>query len=128
MELINAIGRRKAAVARVYVALGSGKITINKRDIATYFPSSILQYIVRQPLAKLEAVEKYDIKINLKGGGFKGQSEAARLAIARALVKINPEDKKALREEGFMTRDSRSVERKKPGQPKARKRFQFSKR
>lgn len=128
MELINAIGRRKAAVARVYVSLGSGKITINKRDIATYFPSSILQYIVRQPLDTLEVVEKYDIKINLKGGGFKGQSEAARLAIARALVKINPEDKKALRAEGFMTRDSRSVERKKPGQPKARKRFQFSKR
>ena len=128
MGLINAIGRRKAAVARVYVSLGSGKITINKRDIATYFPSSILQYIVRQPLNTLEVVEKYDIKINLKGGGFKGQSEAARLAIARALVKINPEDKKALRAEGFMTRDSRSVERKKPGQPKARKRFQFSKR
>lgn len=128
MELINAIGRRKAAVARVYVSLGSGKITINKRDIATYFPSSILQYIVRQPLNTLEVVEKYDIKIDLKGGGFKGQSEAARLAIARALVKINPEDKKALRAEGFMTRDSRSVERKKPGQPKARKRFQFSKR
>ena len=128
MELINAIGRRKAAVARVYVSLGSGKITINKRDIATYFPSSILQYIVRQPLNTLEVVEKYDIKINLKGGGFKGQSEAARLAIARALVKINPEDKKALRAEGFMTRDSRSVERKKPGQPKARKRFHFSKR
>lgn len=128
MEQINAIGRRKAAVARVYVALGSGKITINKRDIETYFPSSILQYIVRQPLAKLEVVEKYDIKINLKGGGFKGQSEAARLAIARALVKINPEDKAALRAEGFMTRDARTVERKKPGQPKARKRFQFSKR
>lgn len=128
MELINAIGRRKAAVARVYVSAGSGKITINKRDIATYFPSSILQFIVRQPLAKLEAVEKYDIKINLKGGGFKGQSEAARLAIARALVKINPEDKAALRAEGFMTRDARVVERKKPGQPKARKRFQFSKR
>ena len=128
MELINAIGRRKAAVARVYVSLGSGKITINKRDIATYFPSSILQYIVRQPLNTLEVVEKYDIKINLKGGGFKGQSEAARLAIARALVKINPEDKKALRAEGFMTRDSPSVERKKPGQPKARKRFPFSKR
>lgn len=128
MELINAIGRRKAAVARVYVALGSGKITINKRDIANYFPSPILQFIVRQPLAKLEAVEKYDIKINLRGGGFKGQSEAARLAIARALVKINPEDKKALRSEGFMTRDARRVERKKPGQPKARKRFQFSKR
>lgn len=128
MEQINAIGRRKAAVARVYVSEGTGKITINKRDIATYFPSSILQFIVRQPLSLLEVVEKYDIKINLKGGGFKGQSEAARLAIARALVKINPEDKPALRAEGFMTRDPRSVERKKPGRPKARKRFQFSKR
>ena len=128
MEFINAIGRRKAAVARVYVATGSGKITINKRDISTYFPSSILQYIVRQPLATLDVAEKYDIKINLKGGGFKGQSEAARLAIARALVKINAEDKSALRAEGFLTRDSRVVERKKPGRPKARKRFQFSKR
>ena len=128
MELINAIGRRKAAVARVYVSAGSGKITINKRDIAVYFPSSILQYIVRQPLSTLDAVEKYDIKINLKGGGFKGQSEAARLAIARALVKINEEDKPALRAEGFLTRDSRVVERKKPGRPKARKRFQCSKR
>ena len=128
MELINAIGRRKAAVARVYVSAGSGKITINKRDIAVYFPSSILQYIVRQPLSTLDAVEKYDIKINPKGGGFKGQSEAARLAIARALVKINEEDKPALRAEGFLTRDSRVVERKKPGRPKARKRFQFSKR
>ena len=128
MEFINAIGRRKAAVARVYVAAGSGKITINKRDIAAYFPSSILQYIVRQPLATLDAVDKYDIKINLKGGGFKGKSEAARLAIARALVKINEEDKPALRAEGFLTRDSRVVERKKPGRPKARKRFQFSKR
>ena len=128
MEFINAIGRRKAAVARVYVSAGSGKITINKRDIAAYFPSSILQYIVRQPLATLDVVEKYDIKINLKGGGFKGQSEAARLAIARALVKINEEDKPALRAEGFLTRDSRVVERKKPGRPKARKRFQFSKR
>ena len=126
--MINAIGRRKAAVARVYVSNGSGKITINKRDIENYFPSSILQYIVRQPLAKLDVVEKYDIKINLKGGGFKGQSEAARLAIARALVKINEEDKPALRSEGFLTRDSRVVERKKPGRPKARKRFQFSKR
>ena len=128
MEFINAIGSRKAAVARVYVAAGSGKITINKRDISTYFPSSILQYIVRQPLATLDVAEKYDIKINLKGGGFKGQSEAARLAIARALVKINEEDKPALRAEGFLTRDSRVVERKKPGRPKARKRFQFSKR
>jgi small subunit ribosomal protein S9 len=125
---INAIGRRKAAVARVFVSEGSGKITINKREFENYFPSSILQFVVKQPLSKLDVVEKYDIKINLSGGGYKGQSEAARLAIARALVKINPEDKAALRAEGFMTRDPRVVERKKPGQPKARKRFQFSKR
>ncbi|MDR1119766.1 MAG: 30S ribosomal protein S9 [Dysgonamonadaceae bacterium] len=128
MEVINALGRRKAAVARVYVSEGSGKIIINKRDLEVYFPSSILQYIVKQPLNKLGVAEKYDIKINLDGGGFKGQSEAARLGIARALVKINPEDKPALRSEGFMTRDPREVERKKPGRPKARKRFQFSKR
>ena len=93
-----------------------------------YFPSSILQFIVKQPLNKLEVAEKYDINVNLGGGGYKGQAEALRLAIARALVKINPEDKATLRAEGFMTRDPRSVERKKPGQPKARKRFQFSKR
>ncbi len=128
MEVVNALGRRKAAVARVYVSEGTGKITINKRELETYFPSSILQYVVKQPLNKLGITEKYDIKINLCGGGFKGQSEAARLGIARALVKINPEDKSSLRAEGFMTRDPRSVERKKPGQPKARKRFQFSKR
>ena len=128
MEKINAIGRRKAAVARVYVSEGTGSITINKRALEVYFPSSILQYIVKQPLNTLEVVEKYDIKVNHKGGGYKGQAEALRLAIARALVKINPEDKSALRAEGFMTRDPRSVERKKPGRPKARKRFQFSKR
>ena len=128
MEVVNALGRRKAAVARVFVNEGTGKITINKKDIASYFPSSILQFIVKQPLAKLNVAEQYDININLVGGGFKGQSEAARLAIARALVKINPEDKAVLRAEGFVTRDPRSVERKKPGQPKARKRFQFSKR
>ena len=128
MEVVNAVGRRKAAIARVFVSEGTGKITINKRDLDKYFPSSILQFIVKQPLKKLEAEEKYDIKINLDGGGFKGQSEAARLAIARALIKINPEDKPALRAEGFVTRDPRSDERKKPGQPKARKRFQFSKR
>ena len=128
MEKINAIGRRKAAVARVYVSEGTGSITINKRALEVYFPSSILHYIVKQPLNTLEVVEKYDIKVNLKGGGYKGQAEALRLAIARALVKINPEDKSALRAEGFMTRDPRSVERKKPGRPKARKRFQFSKR
>ncbi len=128
MEVVNAIGRRKAAVARVYVSEGNGKITINKRDLTEYFPSSILQFVVKQPLALLDAVEKYDIKVNLYGGGFTGQSQAVRLAIARALVKINAEDKKALRAEGFMTRDSREVERKKPGRPKARRRFQFSKR
>ena len=128
MEVINALGRRKSAVARVYVSEGAGKITINGRDIETYFPSSILRYIVLQPLNKLEAAEKYDIKVNLVGGGFKGQAEALRLAIARALVKITPEDKVALKAEGFMTRDAREVERKKPGQPKARKHFQFSKR
>ena len=128
MEKINAVGRRKAAVARVFVTEGEGKITINKRSLEIYFPSSILQFIVKQPLNKLEAAEKYDINVNLGGGGYKGQAEALRLAIARALVKINPEDKATLRAEGFMTRDPRSVERKKPGQPKARKRFQFSKR
>ena len=128
MEVINAIGRRKSAVARVYVKEGTGKITINKRDLANYFPSTILQYVVKQPLLKLEVAEKYDIDANLYGGGFTGQSQALRLAIARALVKINPEDKKALRSEGFMTRDSREVERKKPGQPGARRKFQFSKR
>ena len=128
METVNAVGRRKAAIARVIVKEGNGTITINKRPIEVYFPSSILQYIVKRPLATLDVVEKYDIKVNLDGGGYKGQAEALRLAIARALVKISPEDKPALRAEGFMTRDPRSVERKKPGQPKARKRFQFSKR
>ncbi len=128
MEKINAVGRRKAAIARVFVSEGTGEITVNKRTLDVYFPSSILQFVVKQPLNTVDSVEKYNIKVNLKGGGFKGQAEALRLAIARALVKINPEDKPALRAEGFMTRDPRTVERKKPGQPKARKRFQFSKR
>lgn len=128
MEKVNAIGRRKAAVARVYLTEGSGNIVIDKRPIDVYFPSSILQYVVKQPLNTLDVAEKYDIVAHLDGGGYKGQAEALRLAIARALVKINPEDKSALRAEGFMTRDPRSVERKKPGQPKARRRFQFSKR
>ena len=126
--IANALGRRKSAVARVYVAEGTGKITINKRDLTEYFPSPILQFVVKQPLTLLDAAEKYDIKVTMFGGGFTGQSQALRLAIARALVKINAEDKKALRAEGFMTRDSREVERKKPGRPKARRRFQFSKR
>ena len=128
MEVVNALGRRKSAIARVFVREGTGKITINKIDLAEYFQSTILQYVVKQPLNLLQVAEKYDIKVNLCGGGFTGQSQALRLAIARALVKINADDKKALRAEGFMTRDSRSVERKKPGRPKARRRFQFSKR
>ena len=128
METVNAVGRRKAAIARVIVTEGNGEITINHRTLDKYFPSSILQYIVTQPLKTLDVVEKYNIRVNLDGGGYKSQAEALRLAIARALVKINPEDKKALRAEGFMTRDPRVVERKKPGRPKARKRFQFSKR
>ena len=128
MEMINAIGRRKSAVARVYVTEGTGKITINKKDLTEYFPSAILQYVVKQPLELLEATGKYDIKANLDGGGYTGQSQALRLGIARALVKINAEDKKKLKDAGFMTRDSREVERKKPGRPKARRRFQFIKR
>ena len=126
--MVNALGRRKSAVARIFVTEGTGKITINKKDLQDYFPSSILQYVVKQPLTTLNVAEKYDIKVNLDGGGYTGQSQALRLAIARALVKINPEDKKALRSEGFLTRDAREVERKKPGRPKARRRFQFSKR
>jgi small subunit ribosomal protein S9 len=128
METVNAIGRRKAAVARVFVTEGSGKIIINKRELENYFPSSILQFIVKQPLNTLDVAEKYDIRVNLDGGGYKGQSEAVRLGIARALVKINAEDKPALRAAGFITRDPRVVERQKPGQPGARKKFQFSKR
>ena len=119
MEQINAIGRRKSAVARVYLTEGTGKIVINKVELEKYFPSAILQYVVKQPLQLLELEGKYDIKVNLDGGGFTGQSQALRLAIARALVKINAEDKKALKDAGFLTRDSRVVERKKPGQPKA---------
>lgn len=128
MEVINALGRRKAAIARVYVAEGSGNITVNNRPLQVYFPSGILQFVVKQPLVKLGVDGKYDIKVNLKGGGSTGQAEALRLAIARALVKIDPENKPVLKSEGFMTRDPREVERKKPGRPKARKRFQFSKR
>ena len=126
--MVNALGRRKSAGARIFVTEGTGKITINKKDLQDYFPSSILQFVVKQPLTTLNVAEKYDIKVNLDGGGYTGQSQALRLAIARALVKINPEDKKALRAEGFMTRDAREVERKKPGQPKPRRRFQISKR
>jgi small subunit ribosomal protein S9 len=128
MEPINAIGRRKAAVARVYLSDGKGKITVNDRDYKEYFGAGTLQYVVTQPLNLLNVADKYDIKANLDGGGPKGQAEALRLGITRALIKIDAECKPALKANGFVTRDPREVERKKPGQPKARKRFQFSKR
>jgi small subunit ribosomal protein S9 len=128
METISTIGRRKAAIARVYLNEGKGQIIVNNRDYKEYFPDKQLHYVVEQPLNLLEVKGNYDIKVNLDGGGMTGQAEALRLAIARALIKVNPEYKSALRAEGFVTRDPRVVERKKPGQPKARKRFQFSKR
>ncbi len=128
MEVINTIGRRKTAVARIYVSEGKGNITINKRELKEYFPAETLQYIAMQPLNLLEVAEKYDIKANLDGGGPKGQAEAFRLAVTRALMEIDPDSRPQLKAAGFVTRDPREVERKKPGQPKARKRFQFSKR
>lgn len=128
MELVNSLGRRKTAVARIYLSEGKGNITVNKREFTEYFPSLTLQYIVMQPLVLIGVPEKYDIKVNLDGGGPKGQAEALRLAISRALVEIDAESRKELKAAGFLTRDPREVERKKPGQPKARKRFQFSKR
>jgi len=128
MESINALGRRKAAVARVYLSDGKGKITVNGRDYKEYFGAETLQYVVTQPLVALNVADKYDINVNLDGGGVKGQAEALRLGITRALIQLDPESKSALKAQGFVTRDPREVERKKPGQPKARKRFQFSKR
>ena len=128
MEIVNAIGRRKSAVARIYIKEGKGKITVNDRELQDYFPLEQLQYIIQQPLQLAEAMEKYDITVNLKGGGIKGQAEALRLAIARALVMVKPESKETLKSNKMLTRDSREVERKKPGRPGARKRFQFSKR
>jgi small subunit ribosomal protein S9 len=128
MELVNTLGRRKTAVARIYLSEGKGNITVNKREFKEYFPSLSLQYIVLQPLNLIGVAENYDIKVNLDGGGPKGQAEALRLAISRALVEIDIESRKELKAAGFLTRDPREVERKKPGQPKARKRFQFSKR
>lgn len=128
MQVINATGRRKSAVARVYLQEGKGNITINGKDIKDYFPSVLMQYVVKQPFDVLNILGTYDVKANLDGGGVKGQAEAMRLGIARALVEINAENKPALKANGFMTRDPREVERKKPGQPKARKKFQFSKR
>jgi small subunit ribosomal protein S9 len=128
MEVINALGRRKTAVARVYLTEGKGNITINKRELNEYFPVGTLQYVVQQPLNLCEVAGQYDIKVNLDGGGITGQAEALRLGISRALLKINAEFRPKLKAAGFLTRDPREVERKKPGRPKARKRFQFSKR
>ena len=128
MEAINTVGRRKAAVARIYLNEGKGQITVNKKDYKDYFPEDRLQYVIEQPLKLAEVEGQYDIMANLDGGGYKGQAEALRLAIARALIKIDPEKKTLLKSYGLLTRDPREVERKKPGQPKARKRFQFSKR
>ena len=128
MEVINAIGRRKAAVARIYLSEGAGDITINDKELKTYFPVDTLQFIVEQPFNTLEIAGKFNVKANLTGGGTKGQAEALRLAISRALVKLDETNKPKLKAAGFMTRDPREVERKKPGRPKARKRFQFSKR
>jgi small subunit ribosomal protein S9 len=128
MEVITATGRRKTAIARVFMQEGSGKVTCNKRDVKEYFPTSVLQYTVKQAFEVTQTEEKFDIKVNLDGGGYKGQAEALRMAIARALVKLNPEFRKALKDKGLLRRDPRMVERKKPGQPGARRRFQFSKR
>ncbi len=128
MEVLNALGRRKTAIARIYVKDGEGKIVVNGRDFKDYFHTAILHYVVEQPLILTDNTGKFDIKVNLKGGGFNGQAEALRLAISRALVKMDEEYRPVLKENGLMRRDPRMVERKKPGQPKARKKFQFSKR
>ncbi|ARS37463.1 30S ribosomal protein S9 [Pontibacter actiniarum] len=128
MEVINTSGRRKTSVARIYLTPGQGNITINGRDIKEYFPSEVLQTIVNQPFQTLESIGKYDVKANLRGGGVSGQAEALRLAISKALVVENAENKSALKKEGFTTRDPRMVERKKFGKRKARRSFQFSKR
>ena len=128
MDVINKIGRRKKAIARIYLKEGKGEITVNKRDYKEYFPLATLQYVVTQPLAITETLGKYDIVANLDGGGITGQAEALRLAISRALVEIDPESRPPLKVKGLLRRDPRMVERKKFGQKKARKKFQFSKR
>ncbi len=128
METINTLGRRKKAIARVYLKEGSGSITVNKRDYKEYFPTGTLQYVVRQALEIAEVADQFDVVANLDGGGINGQAEALRLGISRALVKLDEENKPKLKAKSLMTRDPRMVERKKPGQPKARKKFQFSKR
>ncbi|HAR20448.1 MAG TPA: 30S ribosomal protein S9 [Cytophagales bacterium] len=128
MSITNTIGRRKTSIARIYLKLGKGEITVNQKPLVEYFPSEILRIIIAQPLETLSENGKYDINVNVKGGGTTGQAEAIRLAISRALVENNSEVKPALKKEGFLTRDPRMVERKKPGRKKARRRFQFSKR
>ena len=128
MEIINAVGRRKSAIARVYLSQGTGNVTVNGKDFKEYFPIETLQYIVMQPFGVLSLNGKFDVKATIDGGGVKGQAEAVRLGITRALMKLDEENRKPLKAAGFVTRDPREVERKKPGQKKARKRFQFSKR
>lgn len=128
MEVTNTIGRRKTSIARVYVKPGKGTIVVNDRELKDYFQSEIHQTLVKQPLTITNQAASFDVSISVEGGGIKGQAEAVRLGIARALVKINAENRPALKKEGFLTRDSRMVERKKPGRRKARRRFQFSKR
>jgi len=128
MEIINTIGRRKTSIARVYVQPGKGQIRINHRELSDYFKSEILQTTVKQAMTAVKVDGNYDVTVNVEGGGVKGQAEAIRLGIARAMVKINGETRSPLRKEGLLTRDSRMVERKKPGRRKARRKFQFSKR
>lgn len=128
MEVIHKIGRRKTAVARVYVSEGKGNITVNKKDVNTYFPTATLQYKVNQPLVMTNNDGNFDIKVNVYGGGVTGQAEAVRLALSRAMCELNEENRSILKPEGLLTRDPRMVERKKFGQKKARKKFQFSKR
>ena len=128
MELINALGRRKTAVARVYLTKGKGKVSVNKKDVNEAFPIDVLQAKIKKPFELTDTVGQYDVKVNVSGGGINGQAEAIRLGISRALVEISADYKPLLKAEGLMTRDPRMVERKKPGQPKARKKFQFSKR
>lgn len=128
MEVINTLGRRKTAVARVYMTPGKGNVTVNKKDYKEFFPVDVLQYKIEQPFKLTETSGKYDVTVNVVGGGINGQAEAIRLGISRALIEVSAENKPLLKEEGLTTRDPRMVERKKPGQPKARKKFQFSKR
>jgi small subunit ribosomal protein S9 len=128
MEVIHKIGRRKTAVARVYLSDGNGDITINNKDLSVYFPTATLQYKVKQPFTLTESLDTYDVKVNVYGGGITGQAEAIRLALSRAMCEIDAENRGILKPEGLLTRDPRMVERKKFGQKKARKKFQFSKR